>query len=263
MSRTSDGCSIAERADEDVPTRLLTALATLPVEDPGRRVVRGQAIEAWVPLARRLAGRYAGHGVPMDDLVQTATLGLIKAVDRFDPEHGACFVGFAVPTILGEIKRYFRDRTWMIRLPRRLQELRLAITAANAELTQLLSRSPTVADVAAHLGLTEEAVLEGLEGARAYETVSLSTPRRAENGYELIDVLGDDDQAYAEAEARIALTAAMAVLDERLQRILTLRFYGSLSQSEIAGQLGVSQMHVSRLLAQALRELRGHLEVAV
>jgi RNA polymerase sigma-B factor len=240
---------------------LLAAMTDLPAGHPARPALRERAIEAWVPLARRLASRYCGRGEPADDLVQTAVVGLIKAVDRFDPERGTDFVGYAIPTVVGEIKRYFRDRTWAMRVPRRLQELRLAITAANGRLTQRLGRSPTVADVAADLDLTEEQVLEGLEGAQAYTATSLSTPVGDGGGRELGDLLGGDDHAYDLVDARTALGPALATLDERDQRILALRFYGNHSQAEIAEQIGISQMHVSRLISRALLRLRHEMDL--
>jgi RNA polymerase sigma-B factor len=248
------------RYSDDDPNDPLTAMLAVPVGHPSRPALRDQAIRAWLPMAERLARRYANRGVPTDDLVQTATVGLIKAVDRFVDGHGAGFVGYAIPTILGELKRHFRDQAWMIRVPRRLQELRLAITAANAELTQTLSRSPTVADIATHLGLTEESILEGLEGAQAYRTVSLSAPMYSDGTRVLSDTLGEDDDALAHAEARIALAPAMRSLDEREREILTLRFYGNLTQSDIAQQMGISQMHVSRLISRGLSTLRRRLD---
>jgi RNA polymerase sigma-B factor len=238
---------------------LLKAMAALPPGHPRRPAMRDRAIEAWLPLARHLANRYAGRGEPTDDLVQTATVGLIKAVDKFDPGFGVDFAGYAIPTIAGEIKRHFRDRTWAIRVPRRLQELRLAITGANNTLSHTLGRSPRVADVAEHLGITEEEVLEGLEGARAYSATSLSTPVGADGSSELGETLGVEDHEFELAEARIALGPAMASLSEREQTILSLRFYGNLTQTEIAEQIGISQMHVSRLISRALLKLRGQL----
>lgn len=241
-------------------TDLLNAMAALPPDHPSRPALRERAIEAWLPLAQHLTHRYSGRGEPTDDLAQTAAIGLIKAVDKFDPSRGVDFAGYAIPTIIGELKRHFRDRTWDIRVPRRLQELRLSISEANSTLLQSLGRSPTVADIAAHLNLTEEEVLEGLEGARAYNAVSLSTPTGdGERATELGDMLGAEDGEYELAELRVALGPALATLDEREQRILTLRFYGNLTQSQIADQIGVSQMHVSRLLARALAKLRGQL----
>jgi RNA polymerase sigma-B factor len=252
-------------ADEDALTSadtastLLAAMHAVPADHPSRSGLREQAIEAWLPLARHLAKRYTGRGEPTDDLVQTATIGLIKAVDRFDPERGIDFAGYAIPTIIGEIKRHFRDRTWSVRVPRRLQELRLAITEANNTLTHTLGRPPMVADVAAHLGLTEEEVLEGLEGARAYNATSLSTPVGAEGSTELGDTLGGEDTEYELAELRVSLGPALATLDERERTIVALRFHGNLTQSQIAERVGVSQMHVSRLLARALTKLRDQL----
>jgi RNA polymerase sigma-B factor len=244
----------AGNADE-----LLRAMAGMPAGHPSRPALRERAIEAWLPLARHLANRYAGRGEPVDDLLQTATVGLIKAVDKFDPAFGTDFAGYAIPTVIGEIKRHFRDRTWAIRVPRRLQELRLAITAANSSLTHTLGRSPMVSDIAEHLELTEEEVLEGLEGARAYNATSLSTPVGADGTTELGETLGGEDHEYALTEARLALGPALASLDERERRILTLRFYGNLTQTEIAEQVGISQMHVSRLISRSLLKLRGQL----
>ena len=247
-------------AEANSATDLLTLLTPRPPDDPSRPALRESAIEAWLPLARHLANRYSGRGEPTDDLVQTATVGLIKAVDKFDPDRGVDFAGYAIPTIIGEIKRHFRDRTWSVRVPRRLQELRLAITEANSTLTHSLGRSPTVADIAAHLGITEEDVLEGLEGARAYSATSLSTPISADGNTELGDTLGGEDHEYELAETRVALGPALARLEEREQRILMLRFYGNLTQSQIAEQIGISQMHVSRLLSRALGKLRSELD---
>jgi RNA polymerase sigma-B factor len=248
------------RALTDSAADLLNAMAALPANHPSRAAMRDRAIEAWLPLANHLAHRYSGRGEPTDDLAQTAAVGLINAIDKFDPSRGVDFAGYAIPTIIGELKRHFRDRTWDIRVPRRLQELRLAISDANSSLLQTLGRSPTVADIAAHLKLTEEEVLEGLEGARAYNAVSLSARTSdGDQSTELGDLIGVEDNEYELAELRVALGPAMAALDEREQRILTLRFYGNMTQSQIAEQVGVSQMHVSRLLARALAKLRGQL----
>jgi RNA polymerase sigma-B factor len=254
-SLRSPGTSV----DTDLAGELITELAATPADHPGRRRLRDRTIAAWLPLARHLAQRYAGRGEPLDDLVQVATMGLIKAVDRFEADRGVDFAGFAIPTVAGEIKRHFRDRTWSIRVPRRLQELRLSISAANQALTGSLGRAPTVADIAAHLGVTEEEVIEGLEGARAYSATSLSAPVSSDSGRELGDTLGGEDPGFALSELRVALGPAMAALDERERRILTMRFYGNLTQSQIAEQVGLSQMHISRLIGRALVKLRGHL----
>ncbi|WP_230859294.1 RNA polymerase sigma factor SigF [Actinoplanes aureus] len=243
-----------ERAGE-----LISAMAVLPESHHSRRALRDRTIEAWLPLARHLSYRYANRGEPRDDLYQVAVLGLIRAVDRFEPDRGVDFAAFAVPTIVGELKRHFRDKTWSVRVPRRLQELRLAIAGASGALSNSLGRSPTVADIAGHLGISEDSVIEGLEGARAYNATSLSTPM-AEGGTELGDTLGGEDAGYELAELRIALGPAMAALDEREQKIVSLRFYGNLTQTQIAEQIGVSQMHVSRLLTRALAKLRWQLD---
>jgi RNA polymerase sigma-B factor len=235
---------------------LLRALTALPPGHPARPALRERVIEAWLPLARRLASRYSGRGEPVDDLAQTAAVGLIKAVDRFDPARGTAFLGFVIPTVVGEIKRHFRDRAWSVRVPRRLQELRLAITAANTELVQVLKRSPTVADVATYLAITEDAVLEGLDAVRAYTAISLSAPVGREAPQELGDTLCSDEHGYDLVDARALLEPAMAVLDDRDRRILTLRFYGNLTQAEIAERVGISQMHVSRLIRRSLCRLR-------
>ncbi|MCY1145700.1 SigB/SigF/SigG family RNA polymerase sigma factor [Actinoplanes sp. Pm04-4] len=243
----------------DTASELIAAMVALPAGHPCRAALRDRTIEAWLPLTRHLAQRYAGRGEPVDDLFQVGVVGLIKAVDRFQADRGIDFIGYAIPTIMGEIKRHFRDRTWSVRVPRRLQELRLAITAANNELTTKLGRAATVTDVAAHLGVTEEEVLEGLEGARAYNATSLSTPVSAEGTTELGDTLGGEDREYEMTEFRIALGPALATLDEREQKIIHLRFYGNLTQTQIAEHVGVSQMHVSRLLTKALVKLRAQM----
>ncbi|MFC0004870.1 SigB/SigF/SigG family RNA polymerase sigma factor [Micromonospora siamensis] len=235
---------------------LLAELAATPADAPHRAALRDRTIEAWLPLARHLARRYSGRGAADDDLVQTAAVGLIKAVDHFDADRGIDFTGYAIPTVIGEIKRYFRDRTWAVRVPRRLQELRLTITEANGTLTHTLGRAPTVADIAAYLDLTEETILEGLEGARAYRATSLSTPTGVDGSMELGDTIGADDHELARAETRIALGPALAALPERERKIVSLRFHGNLTQAQIAERIGVSQMHVSRLLTRALASMR-------
>jgi RNA polymerase sigma-B factor len=256
-SAEADAGPLVSQRETSEGESLIRAMASLPVGDPARVRLRERAIEAWLPMANHLARRYLGRGEPGDDLMQTATVGLIKAVDRFDPERGVDFAGFAIPTVLGEIKRHFRDRTWSIRVPRRLQELRQAISKANSVLTHTLGRSPTVPDIAVHLGMTEEEVLEGLEGARAYSATSLSTPVGADGGgLELGDTLGGDDHELDLVELRMALGPALARLDEREQKIIALRFFGNQTQSAIADELGCSQMHVSRLLSRALLKLR-------
>jgi RNA polymerase sigma-B factor len=238
---------------------LVTAMAKLSATDPSGAALRDAAIVAWTPMAGRLARRYAGRGESLDDLTQVAVIGLIKAVDGFDPSLGTEFVGYAIPTILGELKRHFRDRTWSIRIPRRLQELSRAITRAREDLVQANGRQPTIADLAEHLDVDEEAVIEALESAHAYRATSLSRPVSAETGMELGDTLGTEEHGYDLAELPLVLGPAMACLTPRERRVITLRFYGNQTQTYIAEQIGVSQMHVSRLLTQALAKMRQQL----
>ncbi len=249
--------------DEVDPDRdaldLIEAMAALPMSDPSRPRLREQAIQAFLPMTQRLTRRYARRGEPYDDLLQTATVGLIKAVDRFDPHRGVDFTAYAIPTILGEIKRYFRDHAWTIRVPRRLQEMRMAINDANATLSHTLGRAPVIADIALYLGVTEEAVIEGLEGSRAYSATSLSAPTSADGSLEVGDTLGTEDHGYELTELHLALGPALASLTERERRIITLRFFGNQTQTQIAEQVGVSQMHISRLITAALAKLRTQL----
>jgi RNA polymerase sigma-B factor len=246
---------------DDRAVALINALVACSPDDPSRALLRDEAIAAWLPMVRRLARRYAGRGEALEDLVQTATIGLINAVDRFDPAQGTDFVGYAFPTILGEIKRYFRDRAWSVRVPRRLQEMRTAINDATTVLTQSLGRPPTVVDVAAYLQVGEERVIEGLEGARAYRAMSLSLAVGGGDGaVELGELLGSDEKGYEVIEWHLALGPALARLTPRQRRIVTLRFYGNQTQSQIAAQVGMSQMHVSRQLTKALATLRTDLD---
>jgi RNA polymerase sigma-B factor len=241
----------------------LRDLAELPAHDPARPVVRDEVIVAWLPLATDLAHRFAGRGEPVQDLVQTATVGLIKAVDRFDASRGHDFASFAVPTIVGEVKRYFRDQSWEIHVPRRLQELRLAIGESTETLAHQLAHSPTPAEVADDLGIPEQEVREGMQAAQAYSPASLDAPApggASGPGPALGDLLGQEDDELARAELRMTIAPAVAALPERQQRILRLRFAGNLTQDQIAAQVGVSQMHVSRLLARSLRQLRHQLQ---
>ena len=245
---------------DDSAVDLLRRLAKVPAHDPRRASMRERAIEAWLPLSRHLAQRFHGRGEPLDDLTQIATVGLIKAIDRFDPEYGNDFAAYAVPTIVGEIKRHFRDRTWDIRVPRRLQALKLDINEATSTLAQQLGRSPTVSDIAEYLQRPEDEVLEGLDGARAYSAVSLQTlVGNGEDGTELGDLFGVEDHELALAEFRASLGPALEALGPREQKIVILRFFGNLTQTQIAERIGISQMHVSRLLARSLTTLRGHL----
>lgn len=237
---------------------LIAELAALPDEDPRRKPLRDELVTMNLPLVEHLARRFRERGEAHEDLVQVGTVGLIKAVDRFDADRGVEFSTYATPTIVGEIKRHFRDRGWAVRVPRRLQELRLAIGRATAELSQQTGRSPTVGDLARHLGISEDDVLEGLESAQAYATASLDagTSADGEDSTSLGDTLGFTDDALEGVENRESLKPLLLSLPDRERHILMLRFFGNKTQSEIAQEIGISQMHVSRILAKTLAQLR-------
>jgi RNA polymerase sigma-B factor len=236
---------------------LFVRLAALPAGDEERLRIRGELVELHLPLVEYLARRFRNRGEWLDDLTQVATIGLIKSIDRFDLERGVEFSTYATPTIVGEIKRHFRDKGWAVRVPRRLQELKLALTKAIGDLAQRLGRAPTVAELAAHLQMSEEDVLEGLESANAYSTVSLDAPDSGdEDAPAVAESLGMVDDALEGVEYRESLKPLLERLPPREKRILLLRFFGNMTQSQIATELGISQMHVSRLLAKTLAQLR-------
>ena len=236
-------------------------LRTLPDGSPEYAELRNQLVRMHLPLVEHLARRFRNRGEPLDDLTQVATIGLIKSVDRFDPDRGVEFSTYATPTVVGEIKRHFRDKGWAVRVPRRLQELRLALTTATAELSQLHGRSPTVHELAEKLGISEEEVLEGLESANAYSTLSLDVPDTDDESPAVADTLGAEDEALEGVEYRESLKPLLEDLPPREKRILLLRFFGNMTQSQIAQEVGISQMHVSRLLARTLAQLREKLLV--
>jgi RNA polymerase sigma-B factor len=239
-------------------TNLLARMRQLAPEDPERSRLRDQVIEGCLPLARRTALRFANRGEELEDLIQVALLAAIKAVDRFDAERGESFLHYVVPTMVGELKRHFRDRGWMIRVRRQLQELHMEISRTIPTLSQTLRRVPTVADLAVHLKVSTDQVSAGLECARAYRAYSLNAPVRggADVDVELGDMVGGVDRALELVPERQALWQAVSGLPAREQKILILRFFGNMTQSEIARNVGVSQMHVSRLLTQSLNKLR-------
>ena len=244
-------------ADRARAREMFLRLGELPADAPERTRLREQLVEAHLPLVEYLARRFRNRGEPLDDLIQVATIGLIKSVDRFDLERGVEFSTYATPTIVGEIKRHFRDKGWAIRVPRRLQELKLSLTKATSELSQKNGRSPTVAELATHLGMTEEEILEGLESANAYSAVSLDAPDGGDDDSPAVaDSLGMMDDALEGVEYRESLKPLLEQLPPREKKILMLRFFGNMTQSQIAGELGISQMHVSRLLARTLAQLR-------
>jgi RNA polymerase sigma-B factor len=252
----------AERAartshDRAYARELFGELARLDDSDPRHQRVRDELVEMHLPLVEYLARRFRNRGEPLDDLIQVATIGLIKSVDRFDLERGVEFSTYATPTIVGEIKRHFRDKGWAIRVPRRLQELKLSLAKATSELSQKNGRAPTVAELAGHLGMSEEEVLEGLESANAYSAVSLDAPDTGDDDSPAVaDSLGTTDDSLEGVEYRESLKPLLEKLPAREKKILLLRFFGNMTQSQIAAELGISQMHVSRLLARTLAQLR-------
>jgi RNA polymerase sigma-B factor len=243
-----------------ISAALFAELQRCPKHHPARTAARDQLVALHLPLVEHLARRFRNRGEPYDDLMQVGTIGLIKAIDRFDPERGVEFSTYATPTVVGEIKRHFRDKGWAIRVPRRLQELRLSLGLAGAELAQELGRSPTIGELADRLGLEPDLVLEGIESANAYTTLSLDAPETADDPRTTVgQAIGIEDDALENVEYRAALRPLLAKLDERERQILLLRFFGGKTQSQIANELGISQMHVSRLLARTLESLRGDL----
>jgi RNA polymerase sigma-B factor len=216
-------------------------------------------IELHLPLAEHCARRFSQRGEPVEDLIQVGTIGLIKAVDRFDLDREVEFSTYATPTIIGEIKRHFRDKGWTIRVPRRLQELRMSTATATGELSQSLGRSPTPREIAERLDVTVEDVLEGIESANAYATVSLDAGEGSDDSLPWLDTLGAEDEALENVEIRESLRPLIESLPQREQKILVLRFFRHQTQSQIAEQLGISQMHVSRLLTRTLEELRNRI----
>jgi len=224
---------------------------------------RDQLIEEYMPLVRSLARRFSGRGEQFEDLVQVGSIGLIKAVDRYDPERSPELASYAVPTIIGEIRRHFRDRVWPVSVPRRLKELSHRVSVALEELTSDLGRSPTIAELAAAAELDQEQVLEALEVGRAYTARSLSAPPEGDADAEIdrLEALGAEDHSYEVAEDRAVLAAGLEQLDERERRIIHLRFFEGLTQSQIAMEIGISQMHVSRLIRKALETLGGTIEI--
>jgi RNA polymerase sigma-B factor len=226
----------------------------------GDERAREQALVELMPLVRALAGRYAGRGEPFEDLVQVGSIGLIKAVDRFDVDRGVDFASYAVPTIVGEIRRHFRDKAWAMHVPRRLKELGLRLSRSLDQLTTELGRSPTIGELAQSVGVDEEEAIDALDAMNAYSTRSLQAPFDDGADDNLSEKLGADEAGYAEVEDGALLAAGLDALGERERRIVELRFFHELTQSQIASEVGISQMHVSRLLAKTLATLRGGLQ---
>ena len=226
-----------------------------------RDYARDELVHLHLPLVEHCARRFRNRGEPFEDLVQVGTIGLIKSIDRFDAERGVEFSTYATPTIIGEIKRYFRDKGWAIRVPRRLQELRMQIGTATAELTQSLGRSPTPRELAEAIGCSVEEIVEGIESSNAYSTLSLDAGDDSDDGAaSMLDAIGVDDAGLEHVEIRESIKPLLDRLDQREKKILLLRFFKNMTQSQIAEEIGVSQMHVSRLLNRTLEQLRSSLE---
>ncbi|MFE5889759.1 SigB/SigF/SigG family RNA polymerase sigma factor [Streptomyces sp. NPDC002285] len=246
------------RVHDDAPDTAagFTRLAALP-EGPERDAVRDELARAWLPMAHRIAGRFRNRGESLEDLRQVAALGLVKAIDRFEPGRGA-FESYAVPTITGEIKRHFRDRMWALRVPRRVQELRNKVRIARRDLVATSGGStPSVAEIAAHAGMTEEEVKAGLEALDSFSTLSLDAEMSSsDDGFSLADTIGSNEEAYDVVIDREAVKEGLRRLPERERAILYMRFFEDMTQGRIAEQLGISQMHVSRLISRCCAQVR-------
>ncbi|MGW5701900.1 SigB/SigF/SigG family RNA polymerase sigma factor [Amycolatopsis japonica] len=240
---------------------LFEELSSLPEDSPRRQELRSRLVTELLPLAEHIATRFSGRGEPREDLVQVARIGLINAVDRFDPGRGHDFLSFAVPTVMGEVRRHFRDTGWSVRVPRRLKELHVSLSQGTAALSQRLGRAPTPTELAEYLGLEVNDVREGLLAGQAYQTLSVDKPvhDNATEALSLADTIGEEDHEMALVETHEALQPLLRELPKRERAILVMRFFGGYTQTQIAERIGISQMHVSRLLSQTLEQLRGKL----
>jgi RNA polymerase sigma-B factor len=249
------------RNDYEDLAPLFHQLADGALPEPTRQSVRARLVAEHLPVAEHIARRFRNRGQPDDDLRQVAAIGLIQAVDRFDPKRGSDFLSFAVPTITGEVRRYFRDATWSVGVPRRLKELHSAITKTTAQLSQTLGRAPRPSELAEALGRPIEEIHEGLSAAGAYHSDSLDETVSGADGVttSVGDLLGGQDDDMADVDSRQTLFPALAKLAERERTIGVLRFFGNLTQTQIADRIGLSQMHVSRLLSASIAKLRTEL----
>ena len=235
-------------------------LGTMEPGSPEYCRQRDRIIERCLPLADHIARRFHGRGEALDDLVQVARVGLVNAVNRYNVETGSDFVSFAVPTIMGEVRRHFRDNSWSVKVPRRLKELHLRLGSATAELSQQLGRAPTASELAAALDMDRQEVVEGLVAGSSYNTLSIDGVGGSEDAPAILETLGDIDLSLVQIENREALRPLLAALPDRERRVLLLRFFESLTQTQIAERVGISQMHVSRLLSRSLARLRDELK---
>ncbi len=252
-----DGLAAQRLTDKTRVRGLCVELAAAKTTRDRHNAVREDLVGLHVPLAEHLARRFRNRGEPFDDLVQVALVGLLKAIDGFDPDRGVDFTSYAIPTMVGEIKRHFRDKGWSVRVPRRLKEMRLEVTKVSAHLTQDLGRSVTTADLADHLGVTQAEIRECQASARAYSALSLFAPLgEGDADNTLADVMGGADKGLESVEDRESLRPLIEELPPRQRSIIAMRFYGNMTQSQIAERMGISQMHVSRLLSRSLAQLR-------
>ncbi|SON60465.1 RNA polymerase sigma factor SigF [Mycobacterium simulans] len=245
----------------DVPD-MFREMATFPADSPEVQRHRDKIVQRCLPLADHIARRFEGRGEPRDDLIQVARVGLVNAVVRYDVEAGSDFVSFAVPTIMGEVRRHFRDNSWSVKVPRRLKELHLRLGAATADLSQRLGRAPTATELAMELGMDRGEVVEGLVAGSSYNTLSIDSGGGSDDddARAIADTLGDVDAGLERIENREALRPLLEALPERERTVLILRFFEAMTQTQIAERVGISQMHVSRLLAKSLARLRDQLE---
>ncbi|MFF4811184.1 SigB/SigF/SigG family RNA polymerase sigma factor [Micromonospora chersina] len=239
--------------------QLLRRRAALNADDPERARLRSRVIKVNLPMARRLARRYTGRGEPYEDLAQVGALSLIKAVDGYDTSRGVPFASYAIPTILGGIRRHFRDTAWAIRVPRAAQELSARVPEARGRLGQQRGRQPTDGELADDLEVTLAQLLAAVAAFSLYRLSSLNEPRPGTDGVERLELIAAADPGYAAVDDRLTLRPLLAALPPRERRILTMRFYGDLTQAQIATRVGLSQMHVSRLLTHSLAQLRAEM----
>jgi RNA polymerase sigma-B factor len=260
-SREAGGSASRPNEYADVP-EMFRELAGFAANSTDFQRHRDKIVERCLPLADHIARRFEGRGEPRDDLVQVARVGLVNAVVRFDVETGSDFVSFAVPTIMGEVRRHFRDNSWSVKVPRRLKELHLRLGAATADLSQRLGRAPTATELAAELGMERDEVVEGLVAGSSYNTLSIDSSGGSDDddARAIADTLGDVDEGLDRIENREALRPLLEALPERERMVLVLRFFEGMTQTQIAERVGISQMHVSRLLAKSLTRLRDQLE---
>ncbi|HEX5142909.1 MAG TPA: RNA polymerase sigma factor SigF [Mycobacterium sp.] len=262
MSRSASRGSASRPTNEYADVLgMFRELATLSDGTAQFQRQRDNIVERCLPLADHIARRFDGRGEPRDDLVQVARVGLVNAVIRFDVNAGSDFVSFAVPTIMGEVRRHFRDNSWSVKVPRRLKELHLRLGTATSELSQRLGRAPTASELAEELGMDRDEVIEGLVAGSSYNTLSIDSGGGGDDEAPAIaDTLGDVDASLDRIENRETLRPLLDSLPDRERTVLVLRFFESMTQTQIAERIGVSQMHVSRLLARALARLRDQLQ---